>query len=129
MIMVDATRVHAEVVKRKTLSKPWLEPDPSCPDIRKPDEILLVDGVCRDAGLILHRFCDPEAPCSIGCDLGADLGPLAGAAQRRRGLKDCRTSDHGWGDNRKLKDRNSVQHEIGGNMAAPKVVGDYARLT
>jgi hypothetical protein len=49
-----------------------------------------------------------------------DPFPLAGAVQRRRALKDCRTSDHGLGDNRKLKDRNSVQHEIGENAAAPK---------
>jgi hypothetical protein len=123
MLAARSFSIHEPTYVRQRVELHDLPPlwrvNPSRPDIRNPAEVLLVDCVLCDAGLILHRFCDPEALCSIGRDLSADLGPLAGAAQRR-GLKDCRTSDHGWGENRKLRTENSVQHEIGGNTAVPK---------
>ena len=90
--------------------------NPSCPDICKPGEVLLVDCVCRDAGLVLHRFCDTEALCSIGCDLGADFGSLVGPARQPRGLKDYRTNGVVVISSNSTNG-NSVQHEVGRNTA------------
>ena len=52
-------------------------------------EVLLVDCVLRDAGLLLHRACDAEALCSIGRNLRADFGAFVGPSRGGRGFKDC----------------------------------------
>ena len=47
----DVSAFVRQGVELHNLSALW-RVNPPCPDIRKPGEILVVDGVCRDAGLI-----------------------------------------------------------------------------
>src|SRR5262249_5682901 len=88
-------RIRAPTRRAARSFGPLASKIPPVPIIRKPAQVLLVDCVLGDASLVLHRFCDSEALCSIGCNLGADLGSLVGPARLPRGLKDYRTNGHG----------------------------------